>query len=111
MMLRLFAVLLAGLALTSAALAPRALADGDSALAAARAVPGALDVRLDDRGNMFVVVKNDKVNWNQYAIYMCGVVRPHQARIFKTHVIDMTSVGRGAKPSTWKELAQADCGK
>jgi hypothetical protein len=86
-----------------------ALADQDSALAAVRAQPGVLDAQLDDRGSLWVVVKNDKIAWEQYAVFMCTVVRPHQARVFSARIIDVTSVGRGKKSSEWKQLAQANC--
>ncbi|MBI3446840.1 MAG: hypothetical protein HY055_16110 [Magnetospirillum sp.] len=84
-------------------------ADSVSAIAAVRAQPKVLDAQIDDRGNLFVVVKNENIAWDQYAAYMCALVRPHQARVFVTNIIDMTSVGRGAKPAEWKRLAQLKC--
>ncbi|MDO8608603.1 MAG: hypothetical protein Q7R40_18885 [Phaeospirillum sp.] len=89
-----------------------ALADQDSALAAVRSSPGVLDAKIDDRGNLWVmVIKNVKVAWDQYAIQMCTVVRPHQARVFIARIVDVTTVGGGKKPSEWKQLASASCGK
>ncbi len=87
-----------------------AQADQASALAMVRSQPKVLDASIDDRGNLYVVVKNENaVAWEQYAAAMCRLVRPHQARVFQSHVIDMTSVGKGAKPAQWKRLAQVNC--
>jgi hypothetical protein len=87
-----------------------AQADQASALAIVRSQPKVLDTSIDDRGNLYVVVKNENaVSWEQYAAAMCRLVRPHQARVFQSHVIDMTSVGKGAKPPQWKRLAQVNC--
>lgn len=88
---------------------PSAHADRDTALAAVRATPRVLDAQIDDRGNLWAMVKNDQVSWNQYAALLCVVVRPHQARVFTARVVDVTSVGRGRKSSEWTVLAQADC--
>ncbi|TAN63810.1 MAG: hypothetical protein EPN20_09125 [Magnetospirillum sp.] len=99
-------------ALALMALPGIAVADQASALEAVRANSGVLDARIDDRGNLWVmVVKNNKVAWDQYAAYLCSVVRPHQARVFITHIVDVTSVGGGKKQSEWKQLAAANCGK
>ncbi len=88
-----------------------ALADQDSALAAVRANKGVLDAKIDDRGNLWVmVIKNNAIAWDQYAGYLCAVVRPHQARIFVAHVVDVTTVGGGKKQSDWKQLAAVKCG-
>jgi len=98
------------LAIFLLALTPLAArADVASAVAAVRAKPGVLDALIDDRGNLWVVVKNDKINWDQYGIFMCQVVRPHQARVFMAHIVDVTSVGRGTKPQQWKNLSQVNC--
>ncbi|WP_242443133.1 hypothetical protein [Magnetospirillum sp. 15-1] len=87
-----------------------ARADQASAIASVRAQPKVLDASIDDRGNLYVVVKNETaIAWDQYAAVMCRLVRPHQARVFQAHVIDMTSVGKGAKPAQWKRLAQVNC--
>ena len=86
-----------------------ARADQASAIAAVRAQPKVLDTQIDTRGNLFVVVKNENISWDQYAAYMCVLVRPHQALVFVVQIIDMTSVGRGAKPAEWKRLAQVKC--
>ena len=96
--------------LAVATFSANAIASQDSALAAVRATKGALDAKIDDRGNLWVmVIKNNQVAWDQYAGYMCAVVRPHQARIFITHIVDITSVGGGKKPGEWKQLAAAKC--
>jgi hypothetical protein len=87
-----------------------AQADQVTALASVRAQPKVLDASIDDRGNLYVVVKNETaIAWEAYAASLCRLVRPHQARVFQTHVIDMTSVGKGAKPAQWKRLAQVNC--
>lgn len=87
-----------------------ALADQSSAVAAVRAQPKALDASIDDKGNLYVVVKDEKaVSWPHYAAIMCQIVRPHQARVFSAHVVDLTSVGRGTKPAQWKKLASVSC--
>ncbi len=87
-----------------------AQADQASAIAEVRAQPKVLDASIDDRGNLYVVVKNEtSIAWDQYGVAMCQLVRPHQARVFQSHIIDMTSVGKGAKPAQWKRLAQVNC--
>jgi hypothetical protein len=87
-----------------------AQADQATALASVRAQPKVLDASIDERGNLYVVVKNEAaISWEQYGAAMCRLVRPHQARVFQAHVIDMTSVGKGAKPAQWKRLAQVNC--
>jgi len=88
---------------------PDARADQASAIAAVRAQPKVLDTSIDDRGNLYVVVKNEMLSWEQYGAAMCRLVRPYQARVFQAHIIDMTSVGKGAKPAQWKRLAQVNC--
>lgn len=87
-----------------------ALADQASAVAAVRSQPKALDASIDDKGNLYIVVKDEKaVSWPHYATIMCQIVRPHQARVFNAHVVDLTSVGRGTKPVQWKKLASVAC--
>ncbi|CUW39273.1 conserved exported protein of unknown function [Magnetospirillum sp. XM-1] len=86
-----------------------AWADQATAIATVRAQPKVLDASIDDRGNLYVVVKNETLSWEQYGAAMCRLVRPHQARVFQAHIIDMTSVGKGAKPAQWKRLAQVNC--
>lgn len=103
--MRLFLAVLSLLLLT----APDVRADQATAIAAVRAQPKVLDASIDDRGNLYVVVKNETLSWEQYGAAMCRLVRPHQARVFQAHVIDMTSVGKGAKPAQWKRLAQVNC--
>lgn len=104
--------IIAALCLTLGLLPPAggARADQATALASVRAQPKVLDASIDDRGNLYVVVKNETaVSWDAYGVAMCRLVRPHQARVFQAHVIDMTSVGKGAKPAQWKRLAQINC--
>ncbi len=103
-----FKALAAAVVVLLAPLAP-AQADQDSALAAVRSKPGVMDAQIDTRGNLWVMVKNANIAWDQYAAFMCGVVRPHQARVFAVHVVDFTSVGRGRKSGEWKQLAQMNC--
>ena len=101
---------LAGLAVMAPPTIARA--DQDSALAAVRGTKGVLDARIDARGNLWVMVlKNTSVAWDQYARYMCTLVRPHDALVFVTHVVDVTTVGRGKKPSEWTQLATVKCGQ
>ncbi len=88
-----------------------AWADLATALEAARTRSRVLDAQIDDRGNLWVVVKNENISWEQFANYMCDVVRPHQARVFIAHIVDVTSVGRGKKSGEWKQLAQAACAR
>jgi len=104
-------LVLAAACLIALATAPTpAHADRDTALAAVRAQQGVIDAEIDDRGNLWAMVKNDRVSWDPYAALLCLIVRPHQARVFNARVIDVTSVGRGRKPAEWKVLAQANCG-
>ncbi|SEH48704.1 hypothetical protein [Magnetospirillum fulvum] len=101
---------LAAVCLIASLTAAPAHADRETALAAIRATPRVLDAQIDDRGNLWAIVKNDQVSWTQFATVLCVVVRPHQARVFSARVVDVTSVGRGRKSSEWKVLAQANCG-
>ena len=95
----------------AALLAPTpARADRDSALAAVRAQSLVLDTRLDDRGTLWAMVKPERLAWDQFAVFLCKQVVPHQARIFTVKVVDVTSTGRGRKPEEWTVLAQARCG-
>jgi hypothetical protein len=97
------------LALLMSSLSP-ALADRDSAIADVRARTGALDVSIDDRGNLWVVVKPiPNIAWDQYAATVCQVVTPHKARVFVANMVDVTSVGRGRKSNEWKVLGRASC--
>ncbi|CAA7627897.1 conserved exported hypothetical protein [Candidatus Terasakiella magnetica] len=89
-----------------------ASADQITALDAVKSQQGVTDAQIDGGGTLWVMVKpNPKVAWDQYAAYMCGVVRRHQARVFVTRIVDMTSTGRGKKSSEWKVLAQMNCGR
>lgn len=86
-------------------------ADQATAIQAVRAQPRVIDAQADNAGNMFVSVKSDRVAWNQFADQLCAVVRPHQARIFRIRVVDVTSVAVGQPPAAWKKLAEARCGR
>lgn len=100
------------LAATAAAALAWAPAHADQALAiqAARIQPKAVDVSVDTGGNMYVLVKPEKIAWQQYASAMCEVVKPFQGRIFRVRVIDLTKAKPGAPKATWDRLADAPCG-
>ncbi|HSV28731.1 MAG TPA: hypothetical protein VLL76_04205 [Candidatus Omnitrophota bacterium] len=92
-------------------LAPLAAkADQVTAVQAVRGQPKVIDALVDNGGNMFVSVKNDRTAWGQFATHLCNVVRPHQARIFRIQVVDVTTVAFGKPPSAWHKLAEARCG-
>ncbi len=99
------------LAAALAALWNPAQADQASALDAARMQPRVIDAKLDNQANLYVMVKPDKIAWNQFAAGMCGVVKPHQARIFRVRIIDVTQVANGKPPGSWTRLAEADCAR
>lgn len=88
-----------------------ALADQVTALQAVRAQPRVIDAQVDNSGNLYVIVKPDKVSWSQYAAGMCGVVKPHQARIFRVRVIEVTQANYSKPPGSWTRLAEADCSR
>ena len=92
------------------ALAPAARADQATALAAVRAQPKVVDVSADTQGNMYVLVKAENIAWPQYAAYLCKVVAPHQARIFRVRVIELTKAIRTQPPAKWARLGEAACG-
>jgi hypothetical protein len=102
------AALCLGLALSIPA---AAWADQASAIAAVRAQPRVIDATIDNGGNMYVSVKAEKLPWDQYAVQLCNLVRPHQARIFVIRIVDLTTVTAGKRPGDWKVFAQATCGK
>lgn len=86
-------------------------ADQASALQAVKGQPRAIDAHVDNSGNMYVLVKPDKVSWGQYAAALCGVIKPHQGRIFRVRVIDLTQANYSKPPASWQRLAEADCGR
>jgi hypothetical protein len=102
---------LAAAAITLLVAATPAFADQTSALDAARRQPRAVDVKIDNQANLYVFVKPEKLAWGQYAAGMCGVVKPHQGRIFRVRVIDITQVNHAQPPGAWQRLAEADCAR
>jgi hypothetical protein len=42
---------------------------------------------------------------------MCGVIKPHQARVFRVRVIEVTKASRGKPQGSWERLGEADCGR
>jgi hypothetical protein len=102
---------LAALSLVGVSISGAALADQATALQSVRAQPRVIDAIVDNAGNMFVSVKGERVAWGQFADHLCAVVRPHQARIFRIRVVDITTVAAGQPPAAWKKLAEARCGR
>ena len=88
-----------------------AYADQASAVQAVKAQPRVVDARVDNSGNMYVLVKPEKVSWAQYANALCNVVRPHQGRIFRVRVIELTQANYSKPPATWQRLAEGDCSR
>lgn len=88
-----------------------AQADQASALAMVKRQPKAVDALVDNSGNMYVLVKPEKIQWGNYASAMCSVVKPHQARIFRMRIVELTKALYGKPPGTWERLAEADCGR
>lgn len=86
-------------------------ADQASAVAAVKAQPRAVDAQVDNSGNMYVLVKPEKVPWPQYAAALCSVVKPHQGRIFRVRIIELTQANYSKPPASWTRLAEADCGR
>lgn len=97
-------------ALVLSVLAP-AKADQVTAIQAVRAQPRVIDAQMDNSGNLYVFVKPEKLQWTQLASGLCGVVRPHQARIFRVRIVEVTQANFSKPPATWSRLAEADCGK
>ncbi len=90
---------------------PAAMADQASAVKAVKAQPRVIDAVADASGNLFASVKPEaKVPWDQFASLLCGVVRPHQGRIFSVKVVDLTSVTPAKKPTEWRRLGESRCG-
>lgn len=86
-------------------------ADQASAIEAARAVPGVVDAVVDTTGNLYVSVKpnNDPARMKSFAGFVCQVVTPHQGRIFRVRVVDITAVTPSKAPGAWARLAEAKC--
>jgi hypothetical protein len=100
---------LAALALLMAA---PAFADQETAVKAVRGNSRVIDAQMDNSGNLYAFVKADsKVPWDQVGTYLCQVVKPHQARVFKVRVIDVTKANFSQVPANWPRLGEADCGK
>lgn len=88
-----------------------AQADQATALAAVKRQPRAIDAMADTSGNMYVLVKSEKLSWGQYAAALCSIVKPHQARIFRMRIVELTKANYSKAPATWERLAEADCGR
>lgn len=88
-----------------------ARADQASAIQAVKVQPRVIDAQMDNSGNMYVFVKPEKAPWPQFAAALCNVVKPHQGRIFRSRIIDVTQVNYGKPPGSWTRLAEADCGR
>ena len=86
-------------------------ADQATALQSVKMQPRVIDAQVDNSGNMYVLVKPEKVSWAQYANALCNVVRPHQGRIFRVRVIELTQANYSKPPASWQRLAEADCGR
>ncbi len=89
--------------------APAAWADQESAIQTVRNHPKILDVKVDTTGNLYAIVKPENAAWAQYASYLCQVITPHQARIFKVRIIDVTKAVFSLPPGKWQKLAEANC--
>lgn len=88
-----------------------ALADQASAIQAVKVQPRAIDAQVDNSGNMYVFVKPEKFSWGLYASALCNIVRPHQGRIFRMRIIEVTQANYSKPPGSWPRLAEADCGR
>jgi len=86
-----------------------AQADQVSALAAIREQPKVIDVSADTSGNVYVLVKAENVAWPQYAGYLCKVAAPHQGRIFRVRIIELTKAVRTQPAAKWDRLGEAAC--
>lgn len=86
-----------------------AFADQASALQAVKAQPRVVDAEVDTTGNMYVLVKNEAISWNQFAGAVCSLVRPHQGRIFRVRVVELTQAVRGKPPGSWTRMGEASC--
>lgn len=86
-----------------------AQADQASAVKAVKAQPKAVDARADKSGNLYVLVKPESIQWSKYAQAMCSVVKPHQARIFRVRVVDVTKANYGKPEASWDRIGEAAC--
>ncbi len=91
------------------AVAQPARADQASAIQAVRSQTRVIDAQADNSGNLYAFVKADKVAWDQFAVYLCQMVKPHQARIFKVRVVDVTKANFSQNPNNWPRLGEAAC--
>lgn len=96
-------------AMMTAVSAP-AWADQATAIAAVRQQPRVVDVSADTQGNMYVLVKAENLSWPQYAAFICKVVAPHQGRIFRVRIIELTKAARTQPAAKWDRLGEASCG-
>ncbi len=96
------AVLVMGVALP-------ALADQASAIQAVRAQRFVTDAQVDNSGNMYVFVKPDTVAADDFAVHLCKVVVPHQGRIFRVRIIDVSKANLTQPSKGWPRLADAAC--
>lgn len=87
-----------------------ARADQASALQSVRSQPRVIDAQMDTSGNMYVFVKPEKLQWKAFAGAVCSLVKPHQGRIFRVRVIEITQANHSKPPASWPRLAEADCG-
>ena len=76
---------------------------------AVRQQPKAVDVSVDKAGNMYILVKPEGLKWSDYAAYMCKVVQPHKARVFRVRVIDITKAIRTQPADKWDRAGEAAC--
>lgn len=87
-----------------------ALADQASAVQAVRKQAHVIEAQMDASGNLYAVVKADaKVPWDQFAGYLCKVAKPHQGRVFKVRVVDVTKANFSQAPGNWPRLGEAAC--
>lgn len=99
---------LAALLLVAAVVPARA--DQASAIAAVRQVYRVVDAKADTGGNLYVLVKEENLDWGRYAAALCKLVKPHQARIFRVRMIELTKANNTKPPASWPRLGEAACG-
>lgn len=93
-------------------IAAPAYADQATAVQAVRSHDRVIEAQMDATGNLYAFVKFDaKVPWAQFATYLCQVVKPHQGRIFKVRVVDVTKANFSQNPNNWPRLGEASCAK
>lgn len=101
--------MMAALAVSTLAWTP-AVADQATALQAVKAQSRVVDAQTDASGNMYVLVRPENISWGHYAGALCSLVKPHQGRIFRMRIIELTQANRGKPPGSWTRLAEASCG-